>query len=138
VRATLDRERALARLAREDAEIARLEEAIRRADGTSTYGQRLELARVTARALEALTGTLALAVAESLRGVAVAVQSTEATGEPLVLDAVLLVERARCAALVEELRTLVRRHGGLLAIDWQGPRPPNSFVNVKLRLGRAE
>jgi hypothetical protein len=132
-----NRERVVEGVEAESEEVRRLKKSIAEADGGATYLDRVRLARLVESALRTRARGCASAVRGSLRGLCVAIRADEAHGDDAVLSAGVLVERSNLMRLTRTVRRLSRRYAGLLSFECSGPRPPTSFVNVKLRLERA-
>ena len=133
-----DRERVLERLARTDEEIRKLREAAARQAHTFSYYARQSLARAMDDALTRAAGSLAAEVHEALRPVSVASRSSRPVGDRMILNGAYLVERSRVAEFDAVVRQLERRLGDVLTVSRTGPWPPYNFVNLRLRLERAE
>ena len=132
-----NRERVVEEVEAENDEVRRLKERIAEGTGGATYLDRLRLARVVEAALRGRAREYSLDVRRSLRRLNVAIRENQSLHEDAIFGAALLVERSSEARLTRTMRRLSRRHGGVLAFECTGPRPPSSFVNIKLRLERA-
>lgn len=132
-----NRERVVEEVEAENEEVRRLKERIAEGTGGATYLDRLRLARIMEAALRSRAREYSLEVRRSLRRLNVAIRESQSLHEDAIFGAALLVERSSEARLTRTIRRLSRRHGGVLAFECTGPRPPSSFVNIKLRLERA-
>jgi hypothetical protein len=56
----------------------------------------------------------------------------------MILNAAFLVERDRDKAFDEKVKEISRKYEELLTFKYTGPWPPYNFVNIKLKLERAE
>jgi len=56
----------------------------------------------------------------------------------MIMNAAFLVERSASERFDEKVRELSHRHEGLLTFKYTGPWPPYNFVNIKLKLERAD
>ncbi len=133
-----DRERVIARLEEEDEEIRRLKEEITSNAQSSTYFARMQLGRLVESALESTANTYVMDIHESLKPVAVASRSNKPIGDRMIMNAAYLVERAREPEFDEAVKALSRKYEDVLAFKYTGPWPPYNFVNIRLRLERAE
>jgi hypothetical protein len=55
----------------------------------------------------------------------------------MILNAAFLVERAREKAFDEKVKEVSRRYEEVLTFKYTGPWPPYNFVNIKLKLEKA-
>jgi hypothetical protein len=133
-----DREKVIANLERENEEIRRLKDEISRHSASSTYFARMQLGRMIESALEETSAFYVGDIHESLRPVAVASRSNKPIGDRMILNAAFLVERAREQAFDEKVKDLSRKYEDLLTFKYSGPWPPYNFVNIKLKLEKAD
>ena len=133
-----DREQVVATLERTNDEISRLKAEITRNAQSSTYFARMQLGRLIEGALEAMGHRLVTEIHEALKVVAVASRSNKPIGDRMILNAAFLVERERERAFDEAVRAISRRYEELLTFKYTGPWPPYNFVNIKLKLERAD
>jgi hypothetical protein len=75
---------------------------------------------------------------ESLKPVAVASRSNKPIGDRMIMNAAYLVERSREQEFDEAVKALSRKYEDVLSFKYTGPWPPYNFVNIKLRLERAD
>jgi hypothetical protein len=75
---------------------------------------------------------------ESLRPVAVASRSSKPIGDRMMMNAAYLVERAREQEFDAAVKALSQKYEDLLSFKYTGPWPPYNFVNIKLKLERAD
>ena len=133
-----DRERVIATIERTNEEIRRLKDEIERNAQSSTYFARIQLGRLMEAALEETGSTFVVDIHDSLRPVAVASRSNKPIGDRMILNAAFLVERTASEAFDEKVKELSRRYEELLTFKYTGPWPPYNFVNIKLKLERAD
>ncbi len=133
-----DRERVVARLEAEDEEIRKLREQIESDTKGSTYFARVQLGRLIESGLEEKAGEFVTHVYETLKPVSVASRSSKPFGEHMIMNAAFLVERDRHSAFDESVKLLSSEYDGLLSFRYTGPWPPYNFVNIKLKLERAD
>ena len=133
-----DRDRVVEQLEAEDADIGRLKEEITGNAQSSTYFARMQLGRLIEAALEEAANGYVLDVHDSLKPVAVASRSNKPIGDRMIMNAAYLVERAREEDFDNPIKKLSRKYEDLLSFKYTGPWPPYNFVNIKLRLERAD
>lgn len=133
-----DRERVVAELEAEDEAIRGLRQEIANAANGSTYFARMQLGRLVEAALEERADEFVASIYETLRPLSVASRSNKLIGDNMILNVAFLVERANEDEFDEGVEELSRRYDGLLSFKYTGPWPPYNFVNIKLKLERAE
>ena len=133
-----DREKVIANLERENEEIRRLKDEISRHSTSSTYFARMQLGRMIESALEEMSTFYVGDIHESLRPVAVASRSNRPIGDRMILNAAFLVERSQEQAFDEKVKDVSRKYEDLLTFKYSGPWPPYNFVNIKLKLEKAD
>jgi hypothetical protein len=133
-----DREKVISRLEQSDEEIRRLKEEITVNAQSSTYFARMQLGRLVESALEGTANAYVMDIHESLKPVAVASRSNKPIGDRMIMNAAYLVERAREQEFDEAVKGLSRKYEDVLSFKYTGPWPPYNFVNIKLRLERAD
>ena len=133
-----DRDRVIGRLEQSDEEIRRLKDEITNNARSRTYFARMQLGRLVEAALENRAHRYVVDIHESLKPVAVASRSNQPIGDRMIMNAAYLVERAREAEFDEAVKALSRKYEDMLSFKYTGPWPPYNFVNIKLRLERAD
>ena len=133
-----DRDKVVAELESRDEGIRGLKDEIANSTKGSTYFARMQLGRLIEAALEERSSEFLSDIYGTLRPLSVATRSNKVIGENMILNAAFLVERSREEEFDEAVRTLSRRHSGLLVFKYTGPWPPYNFVNIKLKLERAD
>ena len=133
-----DREKVIARLEAGDEEIRRLKQEITNNAQSSTYFARMQLGRLIESALETTANGYVMDIHDSLKPVAVASRSNKPIGDRMIMNAAYLVERSREHDFDEAVKALSRKYEELLSFKYTGPWPPYNFVNIKLRLERAD
>jgi hypothetical protein len=73
-----------------------------------------------------------------LRDVAVASRTNKPIGDRMLMNAAFLVERSMEQAFDERVKECSRKYEDLLSFKYSGPWPPYNFVNIKLKLERAD
>ncbi|HJU66145.1 MAG TPA: GvpL/GvpF family gas vesicle protein, partial [Gemmatimonadaceae bacterium] len=133
-----DRDKVIAEIERSNDEIRRLKDEISRNAQSSTYFARMQLGRLIEAALEDTGNGFVADIHETLKRVAVASRSNKPIGDRMILNAAFLVEREHEKAFDEKVREVSRKYEDLLTFKYTGPWPPYNFVNIKLKLERAE
>ncbi len=133
-----DRDRVVARLEEDDEEIRRLKQEIEGSAQSSTYFARMQLGRLMEGALEEAANNYVADIHESLKPVAVASRSNKPIGERMILNAAYLVDRSKEEDFDAVVKTLSQKYEDVLSFKYTGPWPPYNFVNIKLRLERAD
>ena len=77
-------------------------------------------------------------VHEALKPVAVASRSNKVIGDRMILNAAFLVERAHERSFDEKVKDISRRYEEMLTLKYTGPWPPYNYVNIKLKLEKAD
>ena len=75
---------------------------------------------------------------DSLNVVAVASRSSKPIGDRMILNAAFLVDRAREQSFDECVKETSRKYEDQLTFKYSGPWPPYNFVNIKLKLEKAD
>jgi hypothetical protein len=133
-----DREKVIANLERDNDEIRRLKDEISRHTTTSTYFARMQLGRLIEGALEEMSARYVSDVHDALKRVAVASRSNKPIGDRMILNAAFLVDRAQEQAFDERVKETSRNYEDVLSFKYSGPWPPYNFVNIKLKLEKAD
>ena len=133
-----DRDKAIANLERENDEIRRLKDEISRHTASSTYFARMQLGRLIEGALEEMSTRYVSDIHDALKTVAVASRSNKPIGDRMILNAAFLVDRAAELAFDECVKDTSRKYEDVLSFKYSGPWPPYNFVNIKLKLERAD
>ena len=133
-----DREKVIATLEESNDEIRRLKDEINRNTQSSTYFARMQLGRLVEAALEDTGNSFVADIHDTLKRVAVASRSNKPIGDRMIMNGAFLVERDRERAFDDAVREVSRKYEELLTFKYTGPWPPYNFVNIKLKLERAE
>jgi hypothetical protein len=133
-----DRDKVVERLELSDQEIRRLKDEINGNAQSSTYFARMQLGRLIEAALESSANAYVMDIHESLRPVAVASRSSKPIGDRMMMNAAYLVERAREHEFDAAVKALSQKYEDVLSFKYTGPWPPYNFVNIKLKLERAD
>ena len=133
-----DRDKVIADIERSNDEIRRLKDEITRNTQSSTYFARMQLGRLVESALEDRGNAFVSHIHETLKEVAVASRSNKPIGDRMIMNAAFLVERHREKEFDEKVREVSRKYEDLLTFKYTGPWPPYNFVNIKLKLEKAE
>jgi hypothetical protein len=133
-----EREKVIAILEQENDEIRRLKDEISRHTASSTYFARMQLGRLIESALEEMSTRYVADIHDSLKPVAVASRSNKPIGDLMILNAAFLVDRSQETAFDEKVKEVSRKYEDLLRFKYSGPWPPYNFVNIKLKLEKAD
>ena len=133
-----DRERVVESIEHDNDEIRKLKDEITRNASSSTYFARMQLGRLIEGALEESAGRYVATVHEELKRVSVASRSNKVIGDRMIMNAAFLVNRSDEKAFDEAVKELSRRYEHLLVFKYTGPWPPYNFVNIKLKLEKAD
>src|SRR6478609_5398542 len=133
-----EREKVIANLERENDEIRRLKDEISRHTTTSTYFARMQLGRLVDSALEDMSARYVADIHEALKPAAVASRSNKPIGDRMILNAAFLVDRAQEQTFDEKVKETSRKYEDVLSFKYSGPWPPYNFVNIKLKLEKAD
>ena len=132
-----DREKVILTIEDENEEIGRLKEEINRNAQSSTYFARMQLGRLVEAALEEAGNRYVRDIHETLKPAAVASRSNKPIGDRMILNAAFLVERTQEHSFDDRVKEVSRRYEDLLTFKYTGPWPPYNFVNIKLKLEKA-
>lgn len=133
-----DREEVVARLEKENEEISGLRKEIAEASQASTYFARMQLDRLIDGALEEQANHFVSVIYEQLRPVSVASRSSKLIGDNMIMNVAFLVDRSMESQFDESVKELNERYQDVLSFKYTGPWPPYNFVNIKLKLERAD
>jgi hypothetical protein len=133
-----DRDKVVTGLETENEEIRRLKDEISRHTGSSTYFARMQLGRLVESALEETSQRYVADIHEALKSIAVASRSNKPIGDKMILNAAFLVERKQEGAFDDRVKEIGRKYEDMLTFKYSGPWPPYNFVNIKLKLERAD
>src|SRR4051812_31723147 len=133
-----DREKVIANIERENDEIRRLKDEISRHTTSSTYFARMQLGRLIDGALEEMGMRYVADIHEALKPSAVASRSNKPIGDRMILNAAFLVERSAERTFDDRVKEASLRYEDLLTFKYSGPWPPYNFVNIKLKLEKAD
>jgi hypothetical protein len=98
----------------------------------------MQLGRLIESALEDMGTRYVAEIHESLKPAAVASRSNKPIGDRMIMNAAFLVDRAQEAIFDERVKEVSRRYGDILTFRYSGPWPPYNFVNIKLKLEKAD
>jgi hypothetical protein len=131
-----DRDQMVRHLEEEDEDIRRLKTEISSQAG-STYFARMQYGRMVEAALQSRSERYVVEIFSALRDVAVASRSNKPIGDRMIMNAAFLVGRNREAAFDARVKQVADRYPGLI-FKYTGPWPPYNFVNIRLKLERAQ
>ena len=135
LKASWDRDRAIAAIEQENEAIRRLKEQAGTAEGNAAFHAGIQLGQQVEAALNARAESYVRDIHAALQDVAVASQANKPIGEKMILNAAFLVERAGEERFVQEVERVGDRYEGELSFKLSGPWPPYNFVRVRLKIG---
>jgi Gas vesicle synthesis protein GvpL/GvpF len=131
-----DREQIIREIEEEEEDIRRLKGEISSQKG-STYFARMQYGRLIDAALQARTERYVSEIFNALRDVSVASRSNKPIGDRMIMNAAFLVARDREQAFDTRVKDVGQRYDKL-TFKYTGPWPPYNFVNIRLKLERAQ
>lgn len=132
-----ERDQIVREIEREDENVRRLKDEISAQKG-STYFARMQYGRLVDATLQARSEQYVAEVFAALRDVAVASRTNKPIGDKMILNAAFLVSRDQEAAFDARVKEIGQRYDGKLTFKYTGPWPPYNFVNIRLKLERAQ
>jgi hypothetical protein len=133
-----DKDQVIREIESENEEIRRLKEEIQSNTSTSTYFSRMQLGRVVESALQAKADAYVADIYEALRDAAIASRSNKPIGDKMIMNAAFLVERDKTKSFDDQISDIAKKYENKLSFLYTGPWPPYNFVNIRLKLERAE
>ena len=103
----------------------------------STYFARMQYGRLVDSLLQERSEELATEIMVALSDVSVASRANKPIGEKMILNAAFLVARDREDAFDVKVKEVAARYDHL-NFKYTGPWPPYNFVNIRLKLERAD
>ena len=76
--------------------------------------------------------------ARMLRDAAIASRSNKPIGDKMILNAAFLVDREKTKTFDDQITDIAKKYENKLSFLYTGPWPPYNFVNIRLKLERAE
>ncbi len=131
-----DREQIIREIEADDDDIRRLKGEISSQKG-STYFARMQYGRMIDAALQARSERYVAEIFEGLRDVSVASRSNKPIGDRMIMNAAFLVARNLEQAFDARVKDIGQRYDKL-TFKYTGPWPPYNFVNIRLKLERAQ
>jgi hypothetical protein len=131
-----DREQIIREIENDEEDIRRLKAEISSQKG-STYFARMQYGRLIDGALQARSEQYVAEIFQALRDVSVASRSNKAIGDRMIMNAAFLVGRDAEAEFDVRVREIGQRYD-TLTFKYSGPWPPYNFVNIRLKLERAQ
>jgi hypothetical protein len=131
IRAVYDEQALMREIVLEDAQIARLREAVRGRPEDATYYQRIQLGELVAEAIERKRERDAEWILEALAPRALDTDVGTPPHERVALNASFLVERERLEAFDASLEEIARQQADRIRFKYTGPLPPHSFVELR-------
>ena len=131
-----DRDVMLREIENEDEDVRRLKTEISSQKG-STYFARVQYGRLVDTALQGRSEHYVNEIFERLRDVCVASRANKPIGDKMIMNAAFLVARDKEAVFDARVKEIGAAHDKL-TFRYTGPWPPYNFVNIRLKLERAQ
>jgi hypothetical protein len=131
-----DRDQIVREIEQEEEDIRRLKSEISSQTG-STYFARMQYGRLIDAALQTRSERYVSEIFHALRDVSVASRSNKPIGDRMIMNAAFLVARDAELAFDRQLKDIGQRYDKL-TFKYTGPWPPYNFVNIRLKLERAQ
>jgi gas vesicle protein GvpL/GvpF len=131
-----DRDQIIREIEEEEEDIRRLKGEISSQKG-STYFARMQYGRLIDAALQARSEHYVSQIFQALRDVSVASRSNKPIGDRMIMNAAFLVARDAENAFDTRVKDVGQRYDKL-TFKYTGPWPPYNFVNIRLKLERAQ
>ena len=130
-----DRDQIIREIEDEDEDIRRLKSEISSQKG-STYFARMQYGRLIDAALQSRTERYVAEIFTSLRNVSVASRSNKPIGDRMIMNAAFLVSREMEQAFDSRFKEIGQQYENI-TFKYTGHWPPYNFVNIRLKLERA-
>jgi hypothetical protein len=130
-----DRDQVVQQIEQEDEDVRRLKNEISSQKG-STYFARVQYGRLIESALQARSDRYLAEIFAGLRDVAVASRTNKPIGDKMIMNAAFLVARDKETAFDARVKAIGASYDAL-TFKYTGPWPPYNFVNIRLKLERA-
>jgi hypothetical protein len=131
-----DRDQIVREIEHDDENVRRLKDEISSQSG-STYFARMQYGRMVDSALESSAERYVRAIFDALRPVSTASRANKPIGEKMIMNAAFLVTRDQENAFDAKVKEIGARFE-TLTLKYTGPWPPYNFVNIRLKLERAQ
>jgi hypothetical protein len=131
-----DRDQIIREIEEDEEDIRRLKGEISSQKG-STYFARMQYGRLIDAALQARTERYVSEIFQGLRDVSVASRSNKPIGDRMIMNAAFLVARDSELAFDARVKDIGQQYDKL-TFKYTGPWPPYNFVNIRLKLERAQ
>jgi hypothetical protein len=132
-----DRDMIIKELESDNEDIRRLKGEITSQKG-STYFARMQYGRLVDGALQQRSERYVHDIFEALRPVSVASRANKPIGDRMIMNAAFLVERDKTKSFDDQISEIAKKYENKLSFLYTGPWPPYNFVNIRLKLERAE
>jgi hypothetical protein len=132
-----DKDAMIREIEQENEEIRRLKYEIE-SQPSGGYFSKMQLGRVVESSLQAKADEYVKEIYEGLRNAAVASRSNKPIGDKMIMNAAFLVDRDKTKLFDEQISEIAKKYENRLSFLYTGPWPPYNFVNIRLRLERAE
>jgi hypothetical protein len=131
-----DREAILKEIEQENEDILKLKREISLQKG-STYFARMQYGRLVDAALQTRSERHVAEIFGELRAVSVASRANRPIGDKMIMNAAFLIRRDKIPEFDGRVQDIASKRENL-TFKYTGPWPPYNFVNIRLKLERAE
>src|SRR5207244_13616119 len=136
LKVTVDRDKIIDELKRDDEEVHRFHQEITRKHLQSTYFARMQLGRMIDKALVGRSAEYVREIYDALRSICVASRDNKPIGDKMIMNAAFLIQKDREAEFDAAVNRIAKKFGDRLNFKYTEPWPPYNFVNIRLRLER--
>lgn len=133
-----DREAVLEQIEQENEDVRALKEQMHAGESGSAYFVKMQLGKIVEAALQEKSENYVQQIYDHLRDAAVASRSNKPIGDRMILNAAFLVERSDTELFDQRISEIAKRYEDELSFLYTGPWPPYNFVNIRLKLERAD
>jgi hypothetical protein len=133
-----DKDQVIREIGAENEEIRRLKEEISSNTLTSTYFSRMQLGRIVESALQTKADAYVSEIYDALHDAAIASRSNKPIGDKMIMNAAFLIDREKTKSFDDQITDIASKYDNKLSFLYTGPWPPYNFVNIRLKVERAE
>lgn len=133
-----DREAVLRQIEAENDDVGNLKEQIDAGTSGSAYFLKMQLGKIVESALQEKSEKFVQEIYGHLRDSAVASRSNKPIGDRMIMNAAFLVEREKTELFDQRVSEIAKKYEDELSFLYTGPWPPYNFVNIRLKLERAD
>ncbi|MBW3563535.1 MAG: GvpL/GvpF family gas vesicle protein [Acidobacteria bacterium] len=133
-----DREAVLRQIEAENDDVGNLKQQIEAGTSGSAYFLKMQLGKIVESALQEKSEKYVQEIYSHLRDSAVASRSNKPIGDRMIMNAAFLVEREKTELFDQRVSEIAKKYEDALSFLYTGPWPPYNFVNIRLKLERAD